>query len=56
MCIFHALRGFRAFVARDTYPITVEYSLTDYGKTLEPLVTALREWGIKHREKVFENN
>jgi DNA-binding HxlR family transcriptional regulator len=43
-------------VARDTYPITVEYSLTDYGKTLEPLVTALREWGIKHREKVFENN
>jgi DNA-binding HxlR family transcriptional regulator len=27
----------------DMYPITVEYSLTPYGKTLEPVVSALRE-------------
>ena len=38
----------------DTYPITVEYGLTDHGKTLEPVVTALREWGLKHRKEIIE--
>jgi DNA-binding HxlR family transcriptional regulator len=39
----------------DTFPITVEYSLTEYGRTLEKVVQALREWGIKHREKIIGN-
>ncbi|MEM1322361.1 MAG: helix-turn-helix domain-containing protein [Bacteroidota bacterium] len=38
----------------DTYPITVKYSLTDHGKTLEPVVKALREWGLNHRREVMQ--
>lgn len=37
-----------------TVPITVEYSLTPYGKDLKPMLTALQEWGKKHREKLVE--
>jgi DNA-binding HxlR family transcriptional regulator len=29
-------------------PPRVEYSLTKYGKTLLPVLTVLREWGLKH--------
>lgn len=38
-------------VARKVYaevPPRVEYSLTDYGKTLEPIMLAMREWGAEH--------
>ena len=38
---------------RDTSPITVEYTLTDYGKTLDSVFKALTEWGIKHRKKII---
>lgn len=38
----------------DTYPITVKYSLTDYGKTLEKVVLALREWGLNHRKEIMK--
>jgi DNA-binding HxlR family transcriptional regulator len=37
----------------DTVPVTVEYSLTDYGKTLDNVIAALRDWGKKHRSKLF---
>ena len=37
----------------NTFPVTVEYALTDYGKTVRPVIEALREWGQKHREKVI---
>ncbi|RQP15196.1 MAG: transcriptional regulator [Parapedobacter sp.] len=37
----------------DTVPVTVEYSLSDYGKTLDSVIVALREWGKKHRTKLF---
>lgn len=37
----------------DTIPATVEYSLTDYGKSLDDVIVALREWGKKHRTKLF---
>lgn len=29
-------------------PPRVEYSLTNYGKTLLPALTILRQWGLKH--------
>jgi DNA-binding HxlR family transcriptional regulator len=29
-------------------PPRVEYSLTNYGKSLLPALTVLREWGLKH--------
>ena len=33
-------------------PPKVEYSLTEYGKSLLPVITTLREWGVK---RLMEN-
>jgi DNA-binding HxlR family transcriptional regulator len=40
-----------AILLRKTFneiPPRVEYSLTNYGKSLLPTLTILREWGLKH--------
>jgi DNA-binding HxlR family transcriptional regulator len=37
----------------DTKPITVEYELTDFGNTLEPLINSIAQWGIDYRETLF---
>jgi DNA-binding HxlR family transcriptional regulator len=37
-----------------TSPVTVEYSLTEYGQTLKPVVLALYNWGTKHRERIIK--
>lgn len=37
----------------NTKPITVEYALTDFGKTLEPTIDAIAQWGIDYRETLF---
>ena len=29
-------------------PPRVEYSLTDYGRSLEPIMIAMRDWGAEH--------
>ena len=29
-------------------PPKVEYSITDYGRSLEPVLEAMHEWGAKH--------
>jgi len=42
-------------VNREIYPVVppkVEYSLTEYGKTLRPILLAMRDWGAEHQEKV----
>jgi len=39
-------------VHREVYqqvPPKVEYSLTEYGRTLEPLIQLMKEWGETHR-------
>lgn len=36
-----------------TKPITVEYALTAYGKTLEPVIDAIAQWGIDYREQLL---
>lgn len=41
---------------REVYPIVppkVEYSLTDFGESLKPLVLLMREWGEEHMETVL---
>ena len=38
----------------DTKPVTVEYRLTEHGKSLEKIIEELVRWGILHREKIFE--
>lgn len=37
----------------NTKPITVEYELTDFGKTLEPIIDHIAQWGIDYRETLF---
>ena len=36
----------------DTIPVSVEYELTPYGETLNPVIIALRDWGSKHRKRI----
>ena len=33
----------------DTKPITVEYQITDYGRSLEPLIDEMAKWGVDYR-------
>ena len=35
----------------DSRPVKVAYSLTPYSQSLEPVLAALHEWGINHRQK-----
>lgn len=37
----------------DTKPITVEYKLTDYGKTLEPIIDEIANWGVAYRKSIY---
>ncbi|MES2515199.1 MAG: helix-turn-helix domain-containing protein [Bacteroidota bacterium] len=37
----------------DTSPVSVEYELTTYGKTLRPLISELHTWGTKHRKRII---
>ena len=37
----------------DTSPITVEYELLPYGRTLGPLIDELHKWGVKHRKRII---
>jgi len=44
------------FVTRKVYPtvpVTVEYKLTGYSKTLDKVLTELKNWGIQHRKRIF---
>jgi DNA-binding HxlR family transcriptional regulator len=38
----------------NTQPITVEYELTEHGKTLKTIINNLTDWGISHRTKIIE--
>jgi len=37
----------------DTFPPTVEYSITQHGKSLEKVLEALYHWGVEHRKQVI---
>lgn len=37
----------------DTFPVTVEYTMTEYGETLKDVIGALYDWGSNHRKKIF---
>lgn len=37
----------------NTRPITVMYSITEYGKTSKSVMSELYRWGAAHRKKVF---
>ncbi|MCE7054266.1 helix-turn-helix transcriptional regulator [Algoriphagus sp. AGSA1] len=37
----------------DTQPISVQYELTEHGKTLQTIINNLTDWGIAHRKKII---
>ena len=36
----------------DTFPVTVVYSITEYGESLKEVIESLRNWGINHRQVI----
>ncbi|WP_445456940.1 winged helix-turn-helix transcriptional regulator [Flavobacterium sp. HNIBRBA15423] len=40
-------------IVLETQPITVQYELTEHGKTLQTIIRNLTEWGIQHRKKII---
>ncbi|GAB2793182.1 hypothetical protein GCM10027275_42730 [Rhabdobacter roseus] len=38
---------------QDTFPPTVEYSLTPHGRSLEKVIEELHSWGLLHRKKIM---
>jgi DNA-binding HxlR family transcriptional regulator len=45
-------------ISRKVYPEVppkVEYSMTEYGKTLATVIESLQQWGSKHLEKAEQN-
>jgi len=38
----------------NTKPITVEYEVTEYGRTLEPLIDEIAKWGEAYRNAVLK--
>jgi DNA-binding HxlR family transcriptional regulator len=37
----------------NTAPIAVEYSITNYGKTLKQLTNTIADWGSIHRQRII---
>ena len=37
----------------NTIPVTVEYELTESGKTFQRVMDAMLEWGLEHRENII---
>ncbi|MFN8310048.1 MAG: helix-turn-helix domain-containing protein [Chitinophagales bacterium] len=37
----------------DTFPPTVEYEITEHGKSLQPVIMELGKWGQLHRKKIL---
>jgi DNA-binding HxlR family transcriptional regulator len=40
----------------DAVPVIVEYSKTEYGDTLDPVIQELYKWGTKHRKKIMSRD
>jgi DNA-binding HxlR family transcriptional regulator len=39
---------------KNTKPITVEYSITDHGRTMDTLLAETIDWGLKHRKEIIQ--
>ena len=38
----------------DDIPVSIEYTITDYGKTLENVIRVLKDWGSCHRQEIMK--
>lgn len=37
----------------NTHPVTVQYGLTEHGKTLQTIINNLTDWGLAHRKEII---
>jgi len=37
----------------DTFPPTVEYSITEHGKSVQAVLDVLHQWGMLHRKEIM---
>lgn len=37
----------------DSFPVVIEYSLTEYGKSLKGVIAVLHNWGLQHRKRII---
>jgi DNA-binding HxlR family transcriptional regulator len=47
------------FVTRTVYatsPVTVEYELTKYSQTLNPIIEEMSNWGMQHRKRIMSSS
>lgn len=47
------LHGFITRTVFDSISVVIKYKLTDYSDSLGPVIAALSDWGIKHRERII---
>ncbi|MBS2212544.1 helix-turn-helix transcriptional regulator [Carboxylicivirga mesophila] len=40
-------------IVLNTKPVTVEYSISEYGKTLRPIIDEIANWGIAYRKSIM---
>ncbi|WP_262709319.1 winged helix-turn-helix transcriptional regulator [Sphingobacterium olei] len=41
-------------IVTNDYPVKITYRWTPYANTLIPIIDALKEWEIKHRQEVLK--
>jgi DNA-binding HxlR family transcriptional regulator len=46
------VNGFIVRRVHPTTPVLIEYELTEYSKSLDSIIVALRDWGLQHRQYV----
>lgn len=42
-------------VVIEDYPVKILYKQQTYADTLNPVIHALKDWGVNHRKKIIEN-
>ncbi len=47
------MNGIIKRTVRDTIPVTVEYELTESGRSLSEVLDVMIEWGLKHRKMII---
>ena len=48
------LNDFLTRTVYDTSPVSVEYALTKYSQSLNNIIEEMREWGVKHRQRIMK--
>jgi DNA-binding HxlR family transcriptional regulator len=43
-------------IITEDYPVKISYKLTAHANTLNPIIMALKEWGLNHRKKIFNKD